>query len=108
MIVLLIPLCICIVLNLQSQSIIRKQILLSNKNTLDQFFQLMDTVIMEMRDTCIDVSMRNELSEYVRAAKDGIKGIAYERYELCRLLESYALDKYEDMFVYFPQDGYVV
>jgi len=108
MTVLLVPLCTIIVLNIQSQSVIKKQILLSNQNTLDQVFRLMDTVLTEMRDTCIEVSLRNELSQYARSLQDGMKGIAYERFELCQLLNTYMLDKYADLFVYFPQDGYIV
>lgn len=107
-IVLLLPLCAIIVLNIQSQSVIKKQILLSNQNTLDQTFLLMDSVVTEMRDTTIDVSRRIELSQYIRAWQEDKKGIAYDRYELCRLLSAYVLEKYEDLFVYFPQDGYIV
>lgn len=108
LIVLLIPLATIIVLNVQSQNTIRKQILLSNQNTLDLVFHSMDAVVTEMRDTCMDVAMRNELSQYVRSKQDDIKGIAYERYELYQLLSNYTLEKYEDLFIYFPQDGYIV
>ena len=107
-IVLVLPLCTIVVLNVQSQSVIKKQILLSNQNTLDQTFLLIDTVVTEMRDTTIEVSQRTELSQYIRAWQEGKTEIAYERYELYKLLSVYVLEKYEDLFVYFPQDGYIV
>jgi len=107
-VVLMIPLATIIVLNIQSQNIIRKQILLSNQNTLEQVFHLMDAMVTEMRDTCLDVAMRKELSKYVRSIKNDAKGIAYDRYELYQLLSAYTLEKYEDLYVYFPEDGYII
>jgi len=103
-IVLLVPIVTIIILNIKSQSMIREQILLSNQNTMQQVFELIDTVAEEMRETCIAVSNRSDVLAYATSGGNS----AYARYLMCDAFSIYKKEKILDVFVYFPQDNYIV
>ena len=102
LLVLLIPVATIIVLNVESQSVIKKQIILSNENTLKQVFQLLDNVAVEMRETCISVTELEEIREYAKEAGTDSEGLSFKRYKICQRLKNFTKQKFEDIFVYFP------
>lgn len=108
LLVLLIPVATIIVLNVESQSVIKKQIILSNENTLKQVFQLLDNVAVEMRETCISVTELEEIREYAKDAGTKSEGLSFKRYKICQRLKNFTKQKFEDIFVYFPQDNYIL
>lgn len=107
MIVLVVPIVTIIILNVKSQLVIKEQILLSNQNTFQQVFELIDTVAAEMRETCISISNLREVKDYAVLA-NGEMDLSYKRYLMCQTLGQYTKEKFWDIFLYYPQDDYVI
>lgn len=108
MIVLFIPILAIVVLNIQSQSILKKQILLSNQNTLEQAFSLLDNVVAEMNETCITISNLREVQQYILTTNNESEMLPYKRYEISQLLKTYQKEKFGDVFVYYPDSDYII
>ena len=106
--VLFVPVATIVILNIKSQAIVKKQILLSNQNTLTQVFQLIDTVLVEMRETCVTIANLEIIEDYAKVSDDYEQVFPYKIYEIKQTLNTYSKQKFTDIFVYFPQNQYVI
>ena len=97
-----------IVINIQSLAVIKKQTILSNQSTTTRMFQLIDSMADEMSNTCTKISTVEELEMYAQAAIREDQSLPYKRYVLQNLLSGYREENMEDLFVYYPQDGYII
>lgn len=97
-----------IVINIQSLAVIKKQTILSNQSTTTRMFQLIDSMADEMSNTCMKISTVKELEMYAQAAIREDQSLPYKRYVLQNLLSGYREENMEDLFVYYPQDGYII
>lgn len=107
LIVLFVPIVTIVILNVKSQAVIKDQMLLSNQNTLQQVFELIDTVVIEMRETAISIANQQTVQDYAVSANFE-KDPAYKRYMMCQMLGQYMKEKFQDVFVYYPQDEYII
>lgn len=99
---------IVVVLNIQSSAAVKEQIILSNQNTMNQVVKLLDTVVAEMRETCVVIANLQEIEVYLNPVAGNENPVSYERYKLSRNLNTYCKDKICDILVWFPEDDYVI
>ncbi len=83
----------------------KNQIMVSNQNTLNQFFRLMDSVAEEMRNICISIASDSECANYSYYAANQPSRTSYQSLVVKEQLDSYRNERYQDVFVYFPVDG---
>ena len=108
LITLIVPIFAFVLLYFQAESIIREQILNSNKNTLNQFFELIDVTLKEMETAGYSVANNKLCQEYAIYAKKGNKNFTYRVAEIIDLIDSYGGEKYEDFFVYYPGNERII
>lgn len=97
-----------IVLNVQTSSEIKENILLVNRTNMEKFVNAMDTVVFEMRESCMSAALNEETVDYARTLEEKKELNAFARIELSDVLKAYYKDKFSDVFIYFPQDDYIV
>lgn len=97
-----------IILNFQASSKIKENILLVNRTNMEKFVNAMDTVVFEMRESCMSAALNEETLGYARIVEEKKELNAFARMELSNVLKAYYKDKFSDVFIYFPQDDYVV
>lgn len=93
---------------MQAESTVKNQIIVSNQNTLNQFFRLMDSVTEEMRNICISVAADTECMNYSYYAANYSERAPYQSLMVKNRLTSYQNERYHDIFVYFPADDKVI
>lgn len=97
-----------IVLNLQASDRIKESILLVNHTNMEKFVTYTDTVIFEMKESCMSATLDEETLNYVKTLEEKKEFNAFARVELSDKLKAYYKDKFSDIFIYFPQDDYIV
>ncbi len=107
-IVFLLPVLVILGLNIQSMRVIKNQTVIQNQHMLEQMMQLMDSAVLEMKDVCLDIFGMEEISVYAIEVQKNPDNQVYRRYELAKNLELYKKEKIKDVFVYFPQDDYII
>ncbi|MBQ8232251.1 MAG: helix-turn-helix domain-containing protein [Lachnospiraceae bacterium] len=105
---LLVPIIALALLYLQAGNTIEEQILLSNKNTLNQFFELIDTTLSEMRWTGYSIANHKKCREYSLYAAKGNDRLTYQVKEIIQVLEDAVNDKYYDLLIYYPGNGRII
>ena len=105
---LCVPVLAIFVIYAQAESTVKNQIMVSNQNTLNQFFRLMDSVAEEMRNICISIAGDSECANYSYYAANQPSRTAYQSLVVKEQLDSYRNERYQDVFVYFPVDGKIV
>ncbi len=104
----IVPILAFVLLYFQAESIVKEQILNSNKNTLDQFFELIDTTLKEMEAASYYVANNKLCQEYASYAKKGNKSLTYSVAEIIDVIDGYGGEKYEDFFVYYPGNKRII
>ncbi|MBQ8188865.1 MAG: helix-turn-helix transcriptional regulator [Lachnospiraceae bacterium] len=105
---LIVPIITFILLYFQAYHTFTEQILISNRNTLNQFFELIDMTLKEMRDVEITVSRQGICREYAIDASNGQMNFTYKVQEIIELLQKECDEKYSDFFIYYPNNGRVI
>lgn len=108
LIVLLVPMITIFLMFITAQSIVREQIVMSSKNTLNQFFRNVDNVLAEGREICVTIANDNKCSIFIPSVSADYKRKTYLSYEIQQVLGGYRSEKYADIFVYFPSEDYVI
>ncbi len=93
---------------MQAESTVKNQIILSNQNTLNQFFRLMDSVTEEMRNICISVAGDTECVNYSYYAANYSERAPYQSLMVKNQLATYQNERYHDIFVYFPVNDKII
>ena len=88
----------------------KEQILLSNQNTLNQFFELIDTTLSEMEKTGYRITVNKVCQEHASYAAKGDSHMTYKVQEVINVLDELINEgeKYEDLFIYYPGNGRVI
>lgn len=97
-----------IVLDFQASNKIRESILLVNRTNMEKYVNFTDTVIFEMRESCMSAALNEKTLDYARVLEEKKEFNAFARVELSDALKAYYKDKFSDVFIYFPQDDYIV
>lgn len=105
---LIVPFVIIIMLCIQTESTIKKEILLYNKRILNNVFQVLDMVFEEIRDDEVNISLSQECSRYVNYASFYPDKMALQALKIKELLADYWQDEYLDLFVYYPYNDKIV
>lgn len=105
---LIIPIITFMLLYFQAYKISKEQILISNQNTLNQFFELIDMTLKEMRDIQMNVAEQEVCREYAIDAASGQDNFTYRVQEIIETLQKEYDEKYSDFFIYYPNNGRVI
>ena len=110
LITLIVPILALVLLYFQAEGIVKEQILLSNQNTLNQFFELIDTTLSEMEKTGYRITVNKVCQEYASYAAKGDSHMTYKVQEVINVLDELINEgeKYEDLFIYYPGNGRVI
>ena len=84
---LIIPIITFMLLYFQAYKISKEQILISNQNTLNQFFELIDMTLKEMRDIQMNVAEQEVCREYAIDAASGQDNFTYRVQEIIETLQ---------------------
>lgn len=101
LITIIIPIVTIIILYFHMENVIRGQILLTHENTLNQFFELVDSYIGEAVSRSYDIAENELCKQYMSDVKTD-KG--YQRVKIVEELKKYYDDKLEDIFIYYPKE----
>ena len=108
LITLIVPIISLALLYLQAGNSIREQILISNKNTLNQFFELIDTTISEMEWIGYTITNRKECRDYGLYAATGNRRLTSQVPNIIQILEDAVNEKYHDLLIYYPGNGRIM
>ena len=102
LITLIVPLLTIFLLYWKAEDIIREQILISNQNTLNQFFRFIDASMEEMKQVSNAIGNNTVCENYSRMSVYSEKEAGYQVYEVSLALEEIVYEKYYDLFIYYP------
>ncbi len=108
LLLLLVPTLTIVVLYMQTEKLVKEQILLSSHNTLNQFFRSADLALEEMETLNINIAFNPEFSTYAMYSVYYEKKMPYQLYTLQNELKNMPVSKYKDVFIYYPHDNRVV
>lgn len=110
LITLIVPILALVLLYFQAENIVKEQIMLSNQNTLSQFFELIDTTLSEMEKKGYWITVNKVCQEYASYAAKGDEHMTYKVQEVIDVLDELINEgeKYEDLFIYYPGNGRVI
>ena len=108
LIVLLVPMLTIVLIFLTAQSIVKEQIVMASKNTLNQFFRNIDNILAEGQEICVTIANDSKCSLFVPSVSADFEKRTYPAYEIQQMLGNFRSEKYADIFVYFPGVDYVV
>jgi len=106
--VLLIPILTIISIFWQAKTKVEEQIMIMNRNTLDQSLNHVDEVIKSAADTATSIAFNVQYNALSRRFISEPQKHAYLAWALQQELSSYANEKYFDVFVYYPGNDYVI
>ncbi len=105
---LLVPACSMLLLYFQTEQTVKKQIQISGRNTLNQFFRAVDIALEEMQDIAWAVVLDEACQQYAMKAIYDRDGLPYQSYGTRKSLNNLGADRYLDVFAYFPYADKVV
>lgn len=110
LVTLIAPIISIVFLYFQTESVVKEQIMLTNSNTLSQFFRLIDSTMKEMSNTSIALANNDLCRSYVGYAMNGNmeERAAYYAFNIVNMLNDYDNEKYYDVFVYYPSINHVI
>ena len=108
LIVLLVPMITIVLVFITAQSIMKEQIVIASKNTLNQFFRNIDNVLAEGQEICVTIANDSKCNVFIPTVSADFRRKTYLAYEIQQMLGGYRSEKYEDIFVYFPSEDYVI
>ena len=106
--VLFVPMLTIALIFLASQSTIRQQIVTASQNTLYQFFSRVDDVVNEARNISVSIINSGDGMFYSKKIIDQFEKRALYSWKIKQLLGNHMREKYEDIFVYYPDKDYIV
>ncbi len=107
-ITLFIPFLMILFMYIQTESTTRRQILLTEERTLEQFGYLFDTVAEEMRAACLSLIDSPECQTYAVYAADYPRKTTYQGLRVANSMDSLIRNQYYDIFVYYPYTDRII
>lgn len=102
MLVLFVPLVTIMLLYLHTESIVKGQISVSERNTLNSFCQGLDATAEEIQLICVSLANNTECQIYARYCVYSPEKTVFQAYETKQLLANFPAEKYYDIMVYYP------
>lgn len=108
LLVLLVPILTIITMFLQAKTKVEEQILIMNRNTLNQSLNHVDEVMKSAADTVKSIAFSSQYSSLSHRFIAEPDKHAYLAWALEQQLSDYVNEKYFDVFVYYPGNNYVI
>lgn len=108
MLTLVVPGITMLLLYFHADATVRKQIMVSSQNYLNQFFSAVDTIVEEMYDTCLTIIGNDDCKQYVSILSYKPERLNYQILLVGDALMELTQERYEDVFVYFPNGDRVI
>lgn len=108
MLTLFVPMLTILLLYLQAEHVVKNQILVSSRNTLNQFFRLVDAAAEEMKEICITAAGDTECQSFARYSAYQEEKTAYQSYQVKQVLSNLMGSKYYDICVYYPNEDRII
>ncbi|MBR3762656.1 MAG: helix-turn-helix domain-containing protein [Lachnospiraceae bacterium] len=107
-IMLIIPMVTMIFNFWKADSIVRSQTLNLASKSMEQYSEMFDMTFKEMSDTCLSIFGSEALREYHKYAVVNSDNKYIQSYKINDMLRQLDLEKYYDVFVYFPTDDKII
>ena len=107
-VILIVPILTSVIVFLQARTIVKEQIVTTNKNILYQFFQRIDGALEGAIDTSLNIGFSTSYKNLSQQFISKPDKHAYYVWMLDQYLSVYKDDKYADLFVYYPANNYVI
>lgn len=108
LIILIIPLITIFTLFGIAEQVVKKQILLSNQNTLNQFFKLIDVGLEEVSITALDIAFDSKCQNYTSVISEDRRQGSYRRYLDSQSLAEYVGELQSEIFLYYPSTDQII
>lgn len=104
----MVPILTIFLLYWKSENIIREQILISNQNTLNQFFRFIDASMEEMKQVSNHIGNNPTCENYSRLSLYSQGEAGYQTYLVSQVLDGFVDEKYYDLFIYYPHADRII
>lgn len=108
MLTLFVPVLTIFLLYLQAEHVVKNQILVSSRNTLNQFFRLVDAAAEEMKEICITAAGDTECQSFARYSAYQEEKTVWQSYQVKQVLSNLMGSKYYDICVYYPNEDRII
>ena len=103
-----IPIIVIILFNVITQRVVMNQVVESNKKILKQFFNVLDERLRDITDDVYAIESEEILRNYAQLSVEESAKYGFARHSIKNLLASYKKTIYDDVFVWFASDDYVI
>ena len=106
--VMLVPTLAMVLIFALAQQVVKEQIVVSNSNTLNQFFSRIDEVVDECWDTSVIIAGDETCMQYIPSVSANNNRVSYLSYKIHNIINEFTKEEHYDAFVYFPSVDRVV
>lgn len=103
-----VPALTILLLYAQAEMTVREQIMMASESTLNQFFRMVDASAKTMRETGITIAYHQGCETYAAYSVYQPERMYYQSCVLKTILHDFCDEKYQDIFVYFPDSDRIV
>lgn len=107
-VILLVPILTVLMIFFRVRIVVREQVLMNSRNTLNQFSQYVDNVLEVASDICVSIASNTKIGIYSEDYVEQNGKQAYFSWEIAQQLRNYDNEKYHDLLLYYPGTGYVI
>ena len=108
LIMLVVPMLTTALIFVHAQGLVKEQIQIASRKTLNQFFERLDDTIEEGYNICVTIASNEKCKQYPRYVNLKQGKTTYQTWEIRNLLSNYGGEKYHDIFVYYPIDDRII
>ena len=108
LLVLLVPILTIGLIFIQAQKSIREQIILSSRNTLNQFFHRVDDIAEESQEICLSLMRNSECQNYIAYLTAHSNKASFQSFKVQKEIAAHLGEKYYDIFIYYPSEDRLI
>lgn len=108
LIMLVVPMLTTALIFVHAQGVVKEQIQIASRNTLNQFFERLDDTLEEGYNICVTIANNEKCKQYPRYVNLKQGKTSYQTWEIMNLLSNYGREKYHDIFIYYPIDDRII
>lgn len=108
LIMLVVPMLTTALIFVHAQGLVKEQIQIASRNTLNQFFERLDDTLEEGYNICVAIASDEKCKQYPRYVNLRQGKTSYQTWEIKNLLDNYWGEKYHDIFIYYPIDDRII
>ncbi len=107
-IMLIVPMVTMIFNFWKADNIVRSQVLDLASKSMEQYSEMFDVTLKEMSATCLSIYGSEECRDYHKYSVMNSDNKYIQSYKINDMLEQLDVEKYYDVFVYFPTDDKII